>query len=153
MDFKNQSCQDNKFNQTIHTMNKTILLDANHTFIIEGKIFQQMKQLLDKFNNKKIILTNANDEERKKKGITNMPYEVFSLNHNPNKTDPKYFLQMLNHFSLLPRDVVYFEHCARSVESAKLAGILAVYHYDESKKDLASLEKFLISHLGPPISK
>jgi len=28
-------------------------------------------------------------------GIVNMPYEVFSLEHNPNKTDKAYYLKML----------------------------------------------------------
>jgi hypothetical protein len=46
-----------------------------------------MQKLLDNFSNKKIILTNANEEEKVKFGIVNMPYEVFSISHNPNKTD------------------------------------------------------------------
>jgi len=46
-----------------------------------------MQELLDSFSNKKIILTNANEEEKEKFGIVDMPYPVFSLSHNPNKTE------------------------------------------------------------------
>jgi hypothetical protein len=46
-----------------------------------------LQKLLDSFPNRKIILTNANEEEKVKLGIVNMPYEVFSLEHNPNKQD------------------------------------------------------------------
>lgn len=128
-------------------MSKTILVDAWHTFVTKDGIFQEMKQLLDKFDNEKIILTNANSDEREKLGIINMPYEIFSLAHNPNKTDPEYYKKMLAHFSLSLQDVVYFEHSAEAVESARSVGIQAVHHYDRDKKDLAGLEKFLSENI------
>ena len=69
---------------------KTILVDAVYTFVSEqGKIFQEMLNLLEKYSNKKIILTGANDEQFKKLGLDKMPYEVFTLKHNPEKTDPQ----------------------------------------------------------------
>jgi hypothetical protein len=45
---------------------KTILVDAWNTFITEEGVNSEMQQLLDKFPNKKIILTNANEEEQVK---------------------------------------------------------------------------------------
>ena len=39
-----------------------------------------------------------------------MPYEVFSLEHNPDKIDPQYFSTLLDKFSLTPNGVLYFEH-------------------------------------------
>lgn len=43
---------------------KTILVDAVDTFVIEGEgIFQEMYKLLETYPNKKIILSNANDED------------------------------------------------------------------------------------------
>jgi hypothetical protein len=51
--------------------------------------------MLDSFPNKKIIITNATALEREKRGSTPMPYQIFSLDHQPDKTDPEYFVKML----------------------------------------------------------
>ncbi len=54
---------------------KTILVDAVDTFVIEGVgIFQPMFDLLEKYPNRKIILTNANDWQMAEFGLTNLPY-------------------------------------------------------------------------------
>jgi len=129
---------------------KTILVDAVHAFIIESegafKIFKEMHNLLETFSNKKIILTGANDEQFKKFDLDKMPYEVFTLKHDPEKTDPKYYEIMLKHFDLSKDDVVYFEHDLKAVKSAQTAGIIS-YYYDNEKKDLESLKKFLEKNL------
>ncbi len=122
---------------------KTILVDAVDTFVIEGKgVFQPMFDLLEKYPNRKIILTNANDEQMIEFGLTNLPYELFTLKHNPDKTDLKYFKEMLAHFKLQATDVVYFEHNPEAVKSAQSVGITS-YHYNSEKKDLQDLKKFL----------
>src|SRR3989304_9230127 len=121
---------------------KTILVDAVDAFIIEGKgIFKEMYDLLETFPNRKIILTGANDEQYKKFGLDKMPYEVFTLKHNPEKTDPRYYETMLAHFGLSKDDVVYFEHNPNAVKSAESVGITS-YHYDPEKKDLVALKDF-----------
>ena len=80
---------------------KTILVDAINTFVIKDKgIFEGMHKLLEQYPNRKIILTNADDEQMGKFSLDKMPYEVFTLKHNPEKTDPKYYEKMLEHFSL-----------------------------------------------------
>ncbi len=125
---------------------KTILVDAVDTFVIEGEgIFEEMHTLLEAYPNRKIILTNANDEQMIEFGLTNMPYEMFTLKQNPKKTDPKYFEAMLEHFGLSKDDVVYFEHDPDAVRSAQSVGITA-YHYDADKKNLVELKQFLDSH-------
>ncbi len=125
---------------------KTILVDAVDAFVIEEKgsfkIFNEMYDLLEKFPNRKIILTGANDEQFKKFGLDKMPYEVFTLKHNPEKTDPKYFEMMLKHFGLNNKEVIYFEHNPSAVKSAESIGIKS-YYYDPDKKDLEALKKFL----------
>lgn len=122
---------------------KTILVDAVMTFVSEmGEIFEEMHTLLEALPNKKIILTNANDEQFIEFGLNKMPYEVFTLKHNPEKTDPKYFEIMLDHFGLTASGVVYFEHNPEAVKSAESVGIKS-YFYDEEKKDLVGLKKFL----------
>ena len=129
---------------------KTTLVDAIGTFVIKEndsfKIFEEMHELLDSFPNKKIILTNANDEQMKKFGLDSMPYELFTLKHDPDKTDPKYFEIFLQQSGLNKEEVVYFEHSLEAVKSAESVGILS-YHYDSEKKDLEALKKFLEENL------
>lgn len=129
---------------------KTILVDAVYTFIIETEdgfsIFEPMQKMLNEFPNTKIILTNADYERFKKYGLDKMPYEVFTLKHNPEKTNPKYYEKMLEHFGLDKEDVIYFEHNEDAVKSARSVGITA-YHYDKDKKDLENLRKFLASNI------
>lgn len=126
---------------------KTILVDAVDAFVSpEGIIFQEMYDLLETFSNKKILLTGANDEQFKKFGLDKMPYEVFTLKHNPEKTDPKYYELMLRHFSLTKDDVIYFEHSPEAVKSAQSVGI-KTHYYDSEKKDLKALKDFLTENL------
>jgi HAD superfamily hydrolase (TIGR01509 family) len=126
---------------------KTILVDAVGTFVIEGKgVYQPMFELLEKYPNRKIVLTGANDEQFKLFGLDKMSYEVFTLKHNPEKTDPKYFETLLKQFGLSKDDVIYFEHNPDAVKSAESLGIVS-YHYDADKKDLKELKEFLDSNL------
>lgn len=68
---------------------KTILVDAVDAFVIGGEnsfsIFEPMREMLDEFPNTKILLTGADDEQFQKFGLDKMPYEVFTLKHNPEK--------------------------------------------------------------------
>lgn len=126
---------------------KTILVDAIDCFCYkDGTIFKEMHDLLETFPNKKILLTGANDEQFKEWGLDKMPYEVFTLKHNPEKTDPEYFKQALEHFELSKDDVTYFEHNLEAVTSAEALGIKS-YYYNPEKKDLEALKKFLTENL------
>ena len=126
---------------------KTILVDAINTFIIKGEgIFEAMYKMLEQYQNRKIILTNANNEQVEKYGLNKMPYEIFTLKHNPEKTDSKFYEEMLKHFCLKNEEVVYFEHNEDAVNSAQSVGI-NTYHYDKDKKDLEALKKFLDDNL------
>jgi HAD superfamily hydrolase (TIGR01509 family) len=126
---------------------KTILVDAVDVFVIEGEgIFQKMRDLLEEYPNRKIILTGADDKQMEEFGLNDMPYKVFTLKHDPEKTDPKYYEMLLTQFDLSANDVVYFEHNPGAVESAQSVGI-ASYHYDENTKDLEGLKQFLDDNL------
>jgi len=126
---------------------KTILVDAMNTFVIEGKgINFEMHKLLETYPNKKIILTNADEEQMVKFGLDKMPYEVFTLEHSPDKPDRAYFLIMLSLFDLIDDEVIYFEHNFDAVKSAESAGI-KTHYYDKDKKDLVALKKFLDENL------
>ena len=131
---------------------KTILVDAVYCFVVELEsgnflIFEEMREMLDSFPNRKILLTGADDEQFKGFGLDQMPYEVFTLKHHPEKTDPEYYRTMLAYFNLRPEDAVYFEHSPEAVTSAASIGIVS-YHYDQAQKDLRALKEFLASSLG-----
>jgi HAD superfamily hydrolase (TIGR01509 family) len=122
---------------------KTILIDAVDTFVIEGQgVFEEMHALLETYPNHKIIVTNANDEQFIEFGLDRMPYEVFTLKHNPDKPDPVYFTILLAHLGLVAGDVVYFEHNPAAIESARSVGIVS-YHYNHEQKDLGALKEWL----------
>ena len=126
---------------------KTILVDAVYTFVSDqGVIFQEMYDLLETFPNRKIVLTGANDVQFREFGLEKVPYEVFTLKHNPEKTDPKYFEMLLSKFGLTKDDVIYFEHNPSAVKSAESVGI-KTYFYDPDKKDLKALKNFLTGNL------
>lgn len=128
-------------------MEKAILVDAINAFVIKGEgVFEEMHSMLEEFPNKKIILTNANDEEFKKFNLKNMPYEVFTLAHNPEKTDPEYYKKMLEHFSLKPEEVIYFEHNENAVKSARSVRI-KTFHYNKETKDVGSVKEFLNNNM------
>tara|TARA_B100000378_G_C17993962_1_gene394797 strand:- start:229 stop:618 length:390 start_codon:yes stop_codon:yes gene_type:complete len=127
---------------------KTILVDAVNCFVSErGEINTALYQLLESFDNPKIIVTNAPDEMIPVFGLDQVPYPVFSLQKNPAKTDPKYFHTLLEEQSLDVDNVVYFEHSPEAVESAVTVGI-ATHWYNHTQPDLEALKVFLDTHLS-----
>ena len=126
---------------------KTILVDAVGAFVIEGQgIYEPMFDLLETYPNKKIILTGANDEQMDIFGLRDLPYELFTLKHNPEKTDKNYFEQLLEKYTLKADDVMYFEHNPEAVKSAQSVGIIS-YYYDPDLKDMSALKEFLDNNL------
>jgi len=122
---------------------KTILVDAINGFVFEdGTIFEEMHDLLESYPNNKVVLTGANDEQFLKFGLDKLPYPVFTQKHDPEKTSPLYFENLFNEYNLTADDVVYFEHSAEAVKTAKSVGI-STYFYDHKKNDLVALKQFL----------
>ena len=78
-------------------------------------------------------------------GIVNMPYPVFSLAHNPNKTNPTYFEKFLAEYNLTSNNVLYFEHNQDAVNSAISLGIKTLWLKPE--ESLKTLETFLDQNL------
>ncbi|MDD5732107.1 MAG: HAD-IA family hydrolase [Patescibacteria group bacterium] len=127
---------------------KIILVDAINAFVIKDEgVFEEMHKVLEQYSNRKIVLTGANDEEFERFELSKVPYEIFTLKHNPEKADPEYYKTLLKHFDLKPSDVVYFEHNENAVKSARSVGIVT-YHYDKDKKDLAELKKFIDENIN-----
>lgn len=127
---------------------KTILVDAINTFVIKDQgIFDEMYEMLEQYPNRKIILSSADDEQMERFGLKDLPYEVFTLKHNPEKTDSKYYEIMLKHFNLKADEVVYFEHNEDAVKSAQSVGISA-FHYNKDTKDIKAVSEFLNKNLS-----
>jgi FMN phosphatase YigB (HAD superfamily) len=127
---------------------KTILVDAINGLILEnGTIFKEMYEMLETYPHPKILLTGANDEQFEKFNLGQSPYEVFTLKHNPEKTDPTYFKILLEKYSLTPEDVIYFEHNADAMKSAESLGIKS-YFYDHTKEDVAALKVFIDANIA-----
>ena len=126
---------------------KTILVDAINGLVLEdGSILDTMLALLETYPNEKIVLTGANDEQFKMFKLDQVPYEVFTLKHDPEKTDPEYFRILLEQYDLSPEDVVYFEHNLDAAKSAESVGI-KTYFYDHTKEDLSQLKNFIDANL------
>ncbi|MGB4762215.1 MAG: hypothetical protein WBP12_02550 [Candidatus Saccharimonas sp.] len=122
---------------------KTILVDAINGLVLkDGSILEPMYELLEGYPNSKLVLTGANDEQFKQFKLDQVPYEVFTLKHNPEKTDPLYFKILLEKYGLMPSEVVYFEHNAEAADIARSAGI-TTYFYDHTKEDMVGLKQFL----------
>ena len=126
---------------------KTILVDAINGLILEdGTVFKEMQALLDSYPNRKIVLTGANDEQFKKFNLDKRPYEVFTLKHDPEKSDVKYWYILLEKYNLKPEDTVYFEHNKQAAETAQSVGV-PTYFYDHTKEDLAALKGYIDNKL------
>ena len=129
---------------------KILLVDAVGCLVnLKGDINHKIKNLIQKFNNKKIVLTNADDKERKI-FLKKISYEIFTLKHKPNKSDTRYYKKFLSKFKLKPNQVVYIEHDLKAVKSAKTNGIIT-HHFDGNIKKLeAFLNLFLTKNQSIP---
>jgi len=131
----------------VESKNENDFSRCRRTFVVEGEgIYKPLWDLLENYSSRKIFLTNANDGQIVEFGLVNLPYELFTLKHKPDKTDPAYFREMLGHYGLGVKDVVYFEHSPEAVKSAESVGIKSHY-YDADKRDLKTLKKFLDENL------
>lgn len=122
---------------------KTILVDAINGLVLEdGSILEPMHELLESYPNNKLVLTGANDEQFKHFKLDQAPYEVFTLKHNPEKTDPQYFKTLFEKYGLSANEVVYFEHSTEVVKTALSLGI-PTHFYDHTREDMVALKQFL----------
>ena len=124
---------------------KTFLIDAVGCLFSESWVLNnELYEVLEKFSNRKIIVTGANKEQMIQFGLTSSPYEVFSLAHDPEKSDPKYFSLLLKYHNLVASEVLYIEHALKATQSAESLGITShLYNWDAE-----SVAHFLQTHLS-----
>ena len=124
-------------------MKKILAVDAVGCLVDKnGNINDDIFKIINKYQNRKIILTNADDEE-KKIFLKNISFEIFSLKHNPEKTNPIYYGKFLSKFKIKAENVIYFEHNIKAVESARLNNIVT-HHYNGI---ISNLDQFLKKNL------
>ena len=122
---------------------KVILVDAINTLVIPNEgVYEPLLKILDSYPNRKIVLTGANNEEFIQHGLDKLPYEVFTLRHDPEKSNPNYYKILLEQFDLAVEDLIYIEHNMEAIRSAESFNI-KVFHYDKDLKDINKLNKFL----------
>jgi hypothetical protein len=122
---------------------KVILVDAIHTLIIPEKgIYDPLFNILETYPNRKIVLTGANDKEFSQHGLDKIPYEVFTLKHNPEKSNPNYYKILLEKFDMIVEDLIYIEHNLEAVRSAESLNI-NVFHYNKDLRNINKLNQFL----------
>ncbi len=127
---------------------KIILVDAINTLIIPGEgIYMPLYNLLEKYPHRKIILTGANDKEILDYSLDKAPYELFTLKHNPEKSDPNYYKILMDTLDLKVKNLIYIEHNIDAVHSAESLKI-DVFHYDKDLKDIKKLKFYLDNNLS-----
>ena len=122
---------------------KVILVDAINTLVIPNEgVYEPLLKILDSYPNRKIVLTGANNEEFIQHGLDKLLYEVFTLRHDPEKSNPNYYKILLEQFDLAVEDLIYIEHNMEAIRSAESLNI-KVFHYDKDLKDINKLNQFL----------
>ena len=77
-------------------------------------------------------------------GFDNLPYEIFTCEGNPNKSNPKYFKKLLESKKLLSNHCLYIDHKTENLESANKHNIKGIhftgdFNYESIKKEFDSL--------------
>lgn len=126
---------------------KTILIDAMYTLIdTNGILDEKIQEILDRYDNPKIILTNMRVETFQKYAMDLLPYPVFTLSREPSKLEPLYFEMLMEEYSIFAHECLYIEHNKEVVACAESVGI-NTYYFDSEKRDLKLLEEFLENNI------
>ncbi len=127
-----------------------ILVDAIHCLIDKEKgvnieLADFLRSLRDNSAVRIIIVTNAPKEEIKEK-IKPYNFEIFTLEKDPDKTNPEYFKKMIQRYNWIDSEkrIIYFDHSKENIESAKKAGINLVKWY----KNDAEIKKWINENIS-----
>lgn len=120
---------------------KAIIGDAMHCLINKEtqEINKVQAEMLKETGLKIIISTNSNPK-KVKEILKNYDFEIFSLEKDPDKSNPEYFEKLLKKYSLNPGEVIYFDHKEDNIKSAKKVGI-KVELYENDKKTSQFIKK------------
>ena len=69
-------------------------------------------------------------------------FEIFTLNKNPEKSNPKFFKQLLEKYNLSSNELIYFDHKEENLNSAKEIGISSMLY-----KNNKQIKEFIDNNL------
>lgn len=104
---------------------RTIINSDEHYNIETWSLNKELADFLHNLGNKVIVVTNADGQklDKVKTILSDYSFDIFSLERNPNKTDPIYFQHLLDTYQISPEDCFYFDHKQENLDAAKQAGI------------------------------
>ena len=115
------------FMQYEKTKINAILVDAIHCLFDESrKLNKELLNLLQSYNTKLIVVTNADLKDEKNQPLSELKkqnIEVFTINGKPEKTNPEYFKKLLAKYNLKTNEIIYFDHAKENVSAAKRINI------------------------------
>lgn len=128
---------------------RLILVDGMHClydkdFNLNNELYEEIKKLNTHYI---VVVNNYKEKAEKLVKNTNPNYETnwgaFSLEEKQIKKDnPEYFKKVVEKYGLSAKEIIYFDHDEKNVETAKKLGILSM-HYKDNK----SIKKFLEENL------
>jgi FMN phosphatase YigB (HAD superfamily) len=115
-----------------------LIIKKDDIFILNQDLFEYLNSRPER----KIVVTNAKDEILKeiKKLLKNSDFEVFSLEFNPEKTNPQYFEILLQSLGLEAKDCLYLDHSLDNLNSAKQVEIPGILYQNN---DFSEFKKVL----------
>ncbi len=112
---------------------KAILVDAISCLIgKESGLDKELAELLKNTNKKIVVVTNADINYIKNK-LENYNFDVFSLNKNPDKSNPGYFKKLLDKYQFKAGEVIYFDHMNENIKSAESFGIKSILYKNNNQ--------------------
>ncbi len=115
---------------------KAILADAVNTLTDKEKgLNKELADILQDSGKNIIVVTNANPDEIKN-DLRDYNFQIFSLLKKPDKSNSKYFKELLKQYSLSSQEVIYFDHKEENIKSAQELGIKSIlYRNNKQIKD------------------
>lgn len=128
---------------------RTILVDFVNCLVEKdaNKINKELADLLEGYNTKIIVVTNA-DYIDVKKVLSAFDFQIFTLNKEPDKSKPEFFEKLLKEYKLDPDSLVYIDHKKENVSSANKVGIKSeLYKSIEKSKEFIDFNQYYFTKL------
>jgi leucyl-tRNA synthetase/inosine/xanthosine triphosphate pyrophosphatase family protein/ADP-ribose pyrophosphatase YjhB (NUDIX family) len=121
----------------------TILIDAVFCLINKSEnglsLNEELYNYLDTLPQRKIVVTNAKDEAlQTTKELVGIKFEVFSLQFDPEKTDPRFYETMIESLGIDINTTIYFDHNDDNLSSAR-ANKLHCFQYKSNQQAISTL--------------
>ena len=124
---------------------ETILVDAVFCLIHKGdeglSLNTELCDFLEAQNKQIIVVTNAKDSVllEIKKLLEHTKFVVFSLQFNPEKTDPEYYKKLIQMYSLDLSKTIYIDHSLDNIAASTQCGI-ETYQYVDNQETIDFLK-------------